>query len=88
MVLRVQILPQLKSVGQYQINYKKLLAEFLKLNFKVEHGAFAMESSSEMTFIDTLELEKQAYEEQEALFEEAPENLVKAILAARGEGKA
>ncbi len=40
------------------------------------------------TYRDTLELEKRAYEEQEALFEEAPENLVKAILAARGEDKA
>ncbi|MCZ6600987.1 MAG: zf-HC2 domain-containing protein [Acidobacteria bacterium] len=40
------------------------------------------------TYHDTLELEKRAYEEQEALFEEAPENLVKAILAARGEDKA
>jgi hypothetical protein len=32
-------------------------------------------------------MEKLAYAEQEALFEEAPENLVKAILAARGEDK-
>jgi hypothetical protein len=31
--------------------------EFLKLNFKVEHGAFAMESRSEMSFVDTLEME-------------------------------
>jgi hypothetical protein len=31
--------------------------EFLKLNFKVEHGAFAMETKTEMVFIDTLELE-------------------------------
>ncbi len=30
--------------------------QFLKLNFKVDHGAFAMESKSEMCFIDTLEL--------------------------------
>lgn len=29
--------------------------EFLKLNLKVEHGAFAMETKSEMIFIDTLE---------------------------------
>lgn len=31
--------------------------EFLKLNFIVEHGTFAMESMNEMSFIDTLELE-------------------------------
>ncbi len=30
--------------------------QFLKLNFKVDHGAFAMESKSELCFIDTLEL--------------------------------
>ena len=30
---------------------------FLRLNFRVDHGAFALESKSEMCFIDTLELE-------------------------------
>jgi anti-sigma factor RsiW len=39
------------------------------------------------TYRETLAMEKLAYAEQEALFEEAPENLVKAILAARGEDK-
>lgn len=40
------------------------------------------------TYKDTLELEKQAYAVQEALFEEAPEKLVNAILVARGKDKA
>ena len=31
--------------------------EFLKLNFRVEHGAFAMETRTEMCFVDTLEME-------------------------------
>jgi len=39
------------------------------------------------TYRDTLELERRAYQEEESLFAEAPENLVKAILAARGAGK-
>ncbi len=40
------------------------------------------------TYRETLELETRAYAEQEALFEEAPVNLVKAILAARGADEA
>jgi len=40
------------------------------------------------TYKETLELEKQAYAEEEALFQEAPDNLVQAILQAqRGEGQ-
>ena len=35
------------------------------------------------TYRQTLELEKQAYAEEEELFQEAPENLVEAILKAR-----
>ncbi|MFA6450989.1 MAG: hypothetical protein WCX65_16055 [bacterium] len=31
--------------------------EFLKMNFKIEHGAFAMETRTEMCFIDNLEFE-------------------------------
>jgi hypothetical protein len=30
--------------------------DFLRLNFRVDHGAFAMESKSEMFYLDTLEL--------------------------------
>ena len=51
--------------------------EFLKLNFKVDHGAFAMESSSEMQFIDTLELENLDENEFEATMKtmiDAPKN--------------
>ena len=40
------------------------------------------------TYKQTLELEKQAYAEEEELFQEAPENLVKAIMKARGSGDA
>ena len=35
----------------------KFFVDFLKLNFRVEHGAFAMESRSEMIFTDSLELD-------------------------------
>ena len=31
--------------------------EFLRLNFRVDHGTFALESKSELCYIDTLELE-------------------------------
>ncbi len=37
------------------------------------------------TYRDTLTLERAAYGQQETLFQEAPENLVQAILKARGE---
>ena len=40
--------------------------EFLRLNFKIEHGAFAMESKSEMAFFDTLELKNLDEDEFEA----------------------
>ena len=30
--------------------------EFLRLNFRVDHGTFALESKSELCYIDTLEL--------------------------------
>lgn len=36
------------------------------------------------TYRETLVLEKQAYAEEEELFQEAPDNLVRAILASRG----
>ena len=36
------------------------------------------------TYKETLELEKQAYADEQELFEEAPDNLVLAILKARG----
>lgn len=42
--------------------------EFLKLNFRVDHGTFAMESLSEMSFIDTLEMEHLDREEFETTF--------------------
>lgn len=35
----------------------KFFKEFLKLNFVVNHGTFAMESMNEMSFMDTLEME-------------------------------
>lgn len=35
------------------------------------------------SYRETLALEKEAYREEEMLFEQAPENLVRAILAAR-----
>lgn len=34
----------------------KFFREFLKLNFRVDHGTFALETSTEMEFMDTLEL--------------------------------
>jgi len=33
------------------------LKEFLRMNFLVEHGTFAMETRGEMSFIDTIELD-------------------------------
>ncbi len=35
----------------------RFFKEFLKLNFLVAHGTFAMESMNEMSFMDTLEME-------------------------------
>lgn len=42
--------------------------EFLRHNFRVDHGTFAMESKSEMSFIDTLELQHTQPDEFEATF--------------------
>jgi hypothetical protein len=42
--------------------------EFLRLNFRVDHGTFALESKSEMCYIDTLELANMDPNEFEATF--------------------
>ena len=42
--------------------------DFLRLNFRVDHGTFAMETRSEMAFIDTLEMEHLDPNEFEATF--------------------
>lgn len=44
----------------------EFFVEFMRHNFRVDHGTFAMESKSEMSFIDTLELRHTEPDEFEA----------------------
>ena len=46
----------------------EFFVEFLRHNFRVDHGAFAMESKSEMSFVDTLEMENLDHNEFQATY--------------------